>query len=197
MLVVGLTGGIACGKTTVSNMFSDLGVSIIDTDIIAHQLVEPGKPATTEIATQLGSELIMPDGQLDRIKLADLTFNNTSNKKILEAILHPAIKKVMLKQIKAVKDKYCIAVIPLLFETGQNKLVDRILVVDCKQEQQFTRVQNRDQREQSQIQAIIDSQVSRETRLMLADDVIDNHNNIKHLSVQVNNLHKKYLKLSS
>jgi dephospho-CoA kinase len=197
MLVIGLTGGIGSGKTTVANMFAELGVDIIDTDIIARQLVAPGQTALKDIAHHFGQSILNSDGQLDRHKLAKITFNNDTERDALESILHPAIKKTMLKELNAVSAPYCIAVIPLLIETGQQQLVDRVLVVDCDPVDQLQRVQQRDQRSEAQIVSIINSQASQSARLNVADDIIQNSADLDKLHQQVIKLHKKYLKMGT
>lgn len=195
MLIIGLTGGIGSGKTTVADMFAELGVDIIDTDIIARDLVQPDKPAFKKITEHFGHHIVDSDGQLNRQKLSEVTFNNEKERKALESILHPSIEKEMLMQISKINKPYCIAVIPLLFETGQQQRVDRILVVDCETDDQLQRVQNRDNRSTQQILSIINAQVSRNTRLSAADDIIENSGDMKNLHNKVDKLHKKYLEL--
>ena len=197
MLIIGLTGGIGSGKTTVANIFADLGAHIVDTDIIARELVEPGQPALKKIAEYFGEHIVKKDGQLNRKKLAEITFNDNAKRKTLESILHPGIKKVMLATLDSIKAPYCIAVIPLLLETKQEELVDRILVVDCDPEDQLKRVQNRDSRNEEQIKAIIHSQISRKSRLNAATDIIENTGDMQELHDKVTKLHKKYLKLGT
>jgi len=195
MLVIGLTGGIGSGKTTVTNLFSELGVEIIDTDLIAREIVEPDQPALTKITDHFGKHILNIDGKLDRKKLAEIIFNNDDERKFLESTLHPGIKKNMLAQLSKVKSPYCIVVIPLLLETKQEKLVDRILVVDCEQNDQIKRVQVRDNRTKEQILSVINSQISRNTRLQAADDIIKNSGNMHDLRNIVAELHKKYMEL--
>ena len=197
MLIVGLTGGIGSGKTTVANIFAELGAHIIDTDIIARKLVEPGQPALKEIVEYFGDHILRNDGQLDRKKLAEITFKDNTKRKILETILHPGIKETMLAEINTITAPYCIIVIPLLLETEQESLVDRILVVDCDPEDQLQRVQNRDQRDKEQIHSIMNSQIPRNSRLNAATDIIENTDNILNLHDKVMALHKKYLKLGT
>ncbi|MCW9012707.1 MAG: dephospho-CoA kinase [Gammaproteobacteria bacterium] len=196
MLVIGLTGGIGSGKSTVADLFSKLGVPIIDTDILARKIVEPGQIALQKLKNFFGNSIIDQQGCLNRKKLAELIFNDESKRKKLESILHPEITRLMQHQLGQLDSAYAIVVIPLLVETEQNKLVDRVLLVDCSQQQQIQRVLNRDERSQEQIEAIIKSQASAEERLSVADDVINNRENTGSLSDQVEELHKKYLKLS-
>lgn len=197
MLVIGLTGGIGSGKSTVSDLFRKLGVAIIDTDIIARDLVQPGEDALHEIIHTFGSSILQTDGQLDRKQLGQITFSDTSSRKQLEAILHPRIRQAMLAQLNAVTGPYAIVVIPLLFESAQQSTVDRILVVDCDENTQIQRVKKRDQRSEQQIKNIIQSQTSRKNRLAHADDVIVNNDSHEELAQQVAQLHQKYLKLSA
>ena len=197
MMVVGLTGGIGSGKTTVANMFAELGVPIIDTDQIARQLVEPGQAALAEICDQFGKDMLLPSGELNRAKLAEESFHDAKKKQQLEAILHPRIRQAMKKQLDALQSPYAIVVIPLLTETGGNRDVDRVLLVDCAEEIQTERVLARDQRPPEQLQAIIQSQASRQQRLAIADDVISNDGLLEELKAQVEQLHDEYLALSS
>jgi len=196
MMIIGLTGGIGCGKSTVADMFAELDVPVIDTDVIARILVKRGQPALDEIIKCFGRSILLENSALDRKKLAQITFNNGQSRKQLEAILHPKIRQTMLDQIKSLSSPYVIAVIPLLFETGQNQLVDRILVVDCPETIQQERVRSRDNRDDQQIQNIISAQTSREIKLASADDIIDNQGDINDLRPQIAELHKKYLNMS-
>ena len=164
MLKIGLTGGIGCGKTTTSTLFEQLNIPIIDADTIAHQLVEIGKPALSEIVLAFGSDIINIDGSLNRKKLSQLIFSDSLQKQKLEAILHPKIYQAIQTAVEALDSAYCIISIPLLFETNMIALVDRILVIDCPVESQIERVQKRDGLPLAQIQAIINSQVSRTFR---------------------------------
>jgi dephospho-CoA kinase len=197
MLVVGLTGGIGSGKTTVANLFAELGVPIIDTDLIARQLVEPGKPALADIVRQFGDEILQADGELDRSRLADISFRDKALRLRLEAILHPAIRQEMLRQLKNLQAAYAIVVIPLLVETGQSQGLDRVLLVDCPEAEQITRVSKRDGRPLQQIQAILQSQATRQQRQAIADDVILNGGSLDDLRQQVRQLDHKYRNLTS
>ena len=196
MLVVGLTGGIGSGKSTVADLFSRLGVPIIDTDILARKAVEPDQPALREIADYFGPSVVSDHNILNRKKLAEICFDDEASRKKLEEILHPRIRDLMQKEIDALHTAYAIVVIPLLVETGQNKNVDRVLVINSSTAQQVERVLNRDDRDKDQIESIIRAQASSEQRLALADDIIDNRNTPAELNKQVEDLHKKYLKLS-
>lgn len=197
MLKVGLTGGIGCGKTTVSKLFSDLNVPVIDADDIAHQLVEPGQPALDEISKTFGADALTPDGSLNRAYLRDRVFSDLKQKQILEAILHPLIFAEMQTKIDRLHSPYSIVSIPLLFESSRTHFVDRILVVDCPLEIQIERVKQRSNLTQARIQTIIDSQVSRGYRIAHADDVIDNARTSDRLAEQVKKLHNLYLSMSA
>ncbi len=193
-LKIGLTGGIGSGKTTVCKLFADVAIPIIDADIIARQLVEPGQPALEEIIRQFGSD-VLSNGVLDRKKLGKIIFADKEKKDRLESILHPAIHQRLKQQASSQQSPYCILAIPLLFETGMENLVDRILVIDCPVELQHERVKQRDNLDEEQIARIIASQISREDRLNLADDIIDNSKSAIELAEQVKNLHNLYLSL--
>jgi len=197
MLIIGLTGGIGSGKTTVSNLFSELGIPVVDTDIIARELVEPGQVALEEIVNSFDQSILLDNERLDRKKLADITFKNKQSREKLEAILHPKIRQEMQNRISTLSSPYCIVVIPLLFETKQMESVDKILLVDCPVQAQIKRVKQRDQRSEQQILSIINSQTPRKIKQQGADDIIDNNDNIEQLKKLVTNLHKKYLNLAS
>jgi dephospho-CoA kinase len=195
---VGLTGGIGCGKTTVSNLFAELDVPVIDADKIAYQLVEPGQPALYELTKAFGNVILNADGSLNRKVLRDRIYVDQSQKLRLESILHPLIFAKMQTIIDHLDNAYCIASIPLLFETNMTAFVDRILVIDCPVETQFERVRLRDNLEDSKIKAIIDSQVSRDFRLSHADDILDNsQSDIDGLAEHVKKLHNLYFSISA
>lgn len=201
MLKIGLTGGIGSGKTTVSNLFSQFNqneelVSIIDTDIIARQIVEKGKPAYTKIIEVFGKDILNDDASINRALLRKIIFKNPELKKQLEAITHPAIYAEVEKAISQLTSKYCIIVIPLLFETNPQYQLDRILVVDCEKENQIKRTIQRDQVTADNVNLILKSQVSREFRLEHADDIILNNDNPEKLINQVGKLHEFYLNLA-
>ncbi len=196
MLKVGLTGGIGCGKSTVSAVFAQLAVPVIDADNISHDLVAPRQPALVLIQDVFGADVIKPDGALDRAKLREIVFSDPHAKKHLEAILHPLIYQAIEVRLAQFDSAYCLIVVPLLFETNMTHLVDRILVVDCPVEQQIARVAERDKLTAEQAQAIINSQISRSVRLACADDVIENMHTTDKLAEQVKKLHNLYLSLS-
>jgi dephospho-CoA kinase len=195
-LVVGLTGGIGSGKSTVSAVFESLGIPVIDADQLAHQLVEPGQAALDEIRSVFGELCITPDGHLDRAYIRARVFSNNEEKQKLESILHPKIRSRIMAWIAALDSPYCIVVIPLLLETGQTDLVDRILVVDSTENEQLKRVAARDRLTHNVILAIMDTQADRETRLAAADDIIENSSDIASLESQVKALHSYYLEIS-
>lgn len=191
-LKVGLTGGIACGKTTITNQFAQLGVPTVDADIIAHALVEPGQPALESIIQAFGAELIDNNGRLNRDQLRRLVFADDRHRQRLEAILHPLIKKTMLEQVADLKVPYCLLSIPLLIEKQWFDIVDRVIVVDCPPALQCQRLQARDGLNDDEIESIINAQACRTQRLAMADDVIYNYGNREYLHKQVLALHQQY-----
>jgi dephospho-CoA kinase len=192
VLKVGLTGGIGSGKSTACEIFTELGVPVIDADIIAHNLVKPGMPALEEIIRVFGKEVISNNGTLARKIIRDKIFANNNDRKKLEDILHPAVYREISVQVKNINSNYCIISIPLLLETGAAKTVDRILVIDVPREQQLERASNRDKTNKNDINAIIDSQISRKDRLSAADDIVDNKGNVKDLRKKICELHEFY-----
>lgn len=199
---VALTGGIGCGKSAVADAFAALGVCVIDTDQIARQLVQPGQPALTEIVERWGPAILLDSGALDRRALRIRVFSHPQDKKQLEAILHPRIRAEVMRQREACTSDYAVVVIPLLLETGQAVDYDQVLVVDCTPAQQRQRVAARDHSSESEIDAILATQVDRAARLAAADDVLDNSaerdpEQRKHyLREAVTRLHAHYLDLS-
>jgi dephospho-CoA kinase len=192
--IIGLTGGIGSGKTTVSNMFANLDVDIIDADIVAREVVEPGSAALSAIVNHFGAEYINAQQQLDRVKLRTRVFSHPQDKQWLNGLLHPLIRQEMLSQLASAQSNYCILVAPLLLENGLNELVSRVLVVDIDEANQVTRTLARDPSSKEEIQRIIASQISRNERLNFADDVIDNQNfTIEKVQQQVQALHQQYL----
>ncbi len=197
MLKIGLTGGIGCGKSTVTKFFEQLKTPVIDADEIAHQLVAIGQPALAQIQQEYGSDVLNPDGSLNRTLLRELIFSDCRQKQKLEAILHPLVYQSIQAKLKQFNTPYCIICIPLLFETNMAHLVDRILVVDCPVETQIKRLQKRDNMTIERIQSIIDSQVSRDVRKAQANDLIDNSKTDDRLAEDVKKLHNFYLSLST
>ena len=196
-LTIGLTGGIGSGKSTVARLFATLGVPVFDTDVIARELVLPGKPALEELARKLGDTIVTKNGDLDRKALQQLIFDNDELRKQVEEILHPKIRQQLLSDIGTCDAPYCIAVIPLLIEKNWQDTVDRILVVDVPQEIQLTRAMLRDNVSQNLIMQIMQTQATRDTRNAFANEIIDNGGDQQSLVNQVNELHEKYMTLSS
>lgn len=192
-MIVGLTGGIGSGKTTIANMFADLGIDIVDADIVARQVVEPNSFALTQITDYFGQQVILSDGQLNRAKLREIVFDSTEKKQWLNNLLHPIIREEMLKQLAACSSAYALLVAPLLFENNLDKQVNRTLVIDVPESVQLERTLNRDNSSAETIKNIIAAQISRKDRLAKADDVIDNSKDLKLIQQQVNTLHHQYL----
>ena len=197
VFTVVLTGGIASGKTAVSDGFRHLGVPVIDTDVIARQLVEPGQPALALIADIFGPGILDSTGGLDRKKMREAIFSDHEKKAQLEQVLHPLIGEEVLKRLEQLTAPYCILVVPLYAESGSYRWVDRVLLVDVSEEQQIRRVMRRDDISQEQAEAILDAQASRAERAALADDVIDNSGTLDELEDKIESLHKKYSSLGS
>lgn len=194
MFIVGLTGGIGCGKSEVSRLFSELGVPIVDVDIISHQLTAKGQKTLQAIVNQFGTDVLNNDGGLNREYLREIVFNNQEALHALEAIMHPAIyEKTLIELKKNVGSPYQILAIPLLFEsTKYQKLINRSLVIDCDTATQIDRASKRDGASKSQIEKIIAAQMSRETRNQLADDIISNNGSLDELKQKVIQLNDKY-----
>ncbi|PXX43981.1 dephospho-CoA kinase [Undibacterium pigrum] len=194
---LGLTGGIGSGKTTIANMFAELGAALIDTDLIAHELTMPGGLAIPAIREQFGSEFIAADGAMDRAAIRQLVFGSLEQKHKLEAILHPLIRSETERLAAEARGDYRIFVVPLLVESGNWKQrVDRILVVDCNEETQIRRVMSRNQLSRAQVEAIMRNQARRQDRLNAADDVIVNDGDLKNIREEVLRLHQQYLQLA-
>ena len=196
MLKVALTGGIGSGKSTVSGLFAELGVPIVDADVLAYALTASGEPALLEIRDAFGSAVLCSDGTLDRTALRRIVFADPAARLRLEAILHPRIRTRMLAWIAETDAPYVLLAIPLLFETGQTDLADRILVVDLPQEVQIHRVRARSGLDEAEIRRILASQAPRAVRLAGADDLIDNSGTLEALKPQVERLHRLYLGLA-
>ena len=195
-LRIGLTGGIGSGKTEASRAFSRLGATIIDTDLIARELVEPGQTALSEISATFGAQLIDASGRLDRSQLRQAVFANPEQRQKLESILHPRIRERAMALANQAETPYCILVIPLLVESALDYPLDRILVIDTPQELQYRRVAARDAVTTSEIDAILATQASREKRLAVADDIVVNDSNLEHLHNEIERLHHCYLQLA-
>jgi len=197
MLVIGLTGGIGSGKSTVAEMFAALGVPVIDMDHIARHVVEPGQPALTQITHEFGTNVLGADGHLNRRRLRELIFDSAEKRRRLEAILHPLIRQETERQLAKLDTAYCVIVIPLLLEANQRSLVDRILVVDVPETLQITRTMQRDGASTEEVQKILVAQMDRNSRLAAADDVIDNSAGLEKTRIRVAELDQQYRCLAS
>ncbi len=194
-LRVALTGGIASGKTTVAGLFAARGVPVIDTDVIARQVVEPGTAGLAAVVSAFGPDILGPDGRLDRRQLRERIFADRAARGRLEAILHPAIRQEMERQSQAAGGPYQLLVIPLLAEGGRRDHVDRVLVVDVPESVQVERLMQRDGVGREQALASLAAQASRGQRQALADDVVVNSGRVEDLEPQVARLHETYLTL--
>ncbi|WP_028773316.1 dephospho-CoA kinase [Shewanella waksmanii] len=195
-LVIGLTGGIGSGKTTVANLFAAKGIELVDADVVAREVVAPNTQGLKQIAAHFGKKVLLSNGELDRKALRELVFNHPDERLWLNELLHPIIRSEMLQQLKKTHSDYAILVVPLLFENGLDRLVHYTLLVDISPEEQTKRVIDRDMVSAEQVKNIIGSQASRAEKLSKADDVIDNHGTQSALIKQVDRLHQKYLKLA-
>jgi len=197
MLAIGLTGGIGSGKSSGARVFAALGAAVIDTDEIAHRLTAKGAPALAAIIEQFGSSYQLPDGNLDRARLRKRVFSDHAAKEKLEALLHPLIKQQVVSEMAAAQEPYLVLVIPLFFETGAYcGLVDRVLVVDCDENQQISRTMSRSQLSAEEVRTIMAQQASRAERIRQADDILSNRGNHADLEKQAQELHRHYLALA-
>ncbi|AUT69597.1 dephospho-CoA kinase [Paraburkholderia terrae] len=198
MFAVGLTGGIGSGKSTVADLFAKRGVTLVDTDVIAHRITAPRGLAMPSIATEFGPSFVTSDGSLDRARMRALVFSDENARKRLEAITHPLIRAETERQRQQAPGPYVIVVVPLLVESGSWKTrVNRVLAVDCSVETQIARVMRRNAFTREQVLAIIARQATREARLAAADDVIVNDNrSLEELDVDVDQLHRTYVSLA-
>lgn len=197
MLRVGLTGGVGSGKSTVAEEFRELGVPIIDTDEIAHDLVARGSDALEEIKAAFGVTILTPGGDLDRAALRNKVFADSSQRRRLEAILHPRIRAVVSRRIGKLHAPYCMIVVPLLVEADFVDLVDRVLVVDVDEATQIVRTRTRSGLSEEEVRRILGAQASRAERLSAADDVVRNDSDLNRLRQQVAILHERYLSLAN
>ncbi|WP_028469301.1 dephospho-CoA kinase [Neptunomonas japonica] len=198
MLVVGLTGGIGSGKSAASSQFELLGRPIIDADIVAREVVEPGEAALTKIVEQFGSHMLSENGKLDRASLRETVFSDIKSREWLEQLLHPIIRNRIMEKIESYQGTapFVILASPLLLETDQHKMVDHIIVIDVPESLQVERVISRDQNNKEQVQRIMKAQLSREARLELADTVVDNSTNLGNLINQIKLLDIKLRELA-
>lgn len=194
--IIGLTGGIGSGKSTVAEGFSRLGITVIDADDIAREVVAPGTPALQQIRQKFGDRIVNAQGVLDRKALRTHVFNHAADKAWLNNLLHPLIRQTLLERAQQAVSAYCILAIPLLVENGLAVLVDRVLVVDVDEQVQLRRACARDGSDEQLIRNIMASQASREVRLAAADDVINNNQGVDALPVQIERLHRLYLQLA-
>jgi len=197
MLRIGLTGGIASGKSTVAQLFAAHGATVIDTDAIAHDIVEPGTPGLAALVSALGSTILDEGGRLDRAELRRRVFAVAATRREVEAILHPAIVAELERQSRQAPGPYQVFVIPLLVESRLERIVDRILVVDCPEEEQLRRLMARDGESRESGLRMLDAQAPRERRLAEADDVIDNGGAVAALPAQVAVLDRRYRDLAA
>lgn len=193
---VALTGGIASGKTAVSDMFAELGVTVIDADVIAREVVAKGSEALHAIVEHFGVEVLTDTGELDRQKLRSVVFSNEQDRLWLNRLLHPLIRVEMNRRQELADSVYSITVIPLLYESGQYEDYDRVLVVDCLEDVQLERLMARDHSTREQAQAILDKQANRKQRLSIADDVLENDSDLHSLKQSVITLDKQYRQLA-
>lgn len=196
MFVIGLTGGIGSGKTAASDYFKQLGIDIVDADVAARVVVEPGTPGLNRIASHFGEDILLKTGELNRALLRQRIFSNPAEKKWLEELLHPLIAREIDRQLAETSSPYVIFVSPLLLETQQHQRCNRILVVDAQVDTQVERAAARDNNSADMIRAIIKNQMPREARLDRADDVLLNDADIDTLHRRIENLHRQYLELA-
>jgi len=196
LLAIALTGGIGSGKTAVSRAFARHGVPVIDTDVLAREVVEPGRPALQDIVAAFGGDCLDTTGALDRAYLRRVVFADAGRRQRLEAILHPRILQALRERLAFIQAPYCLVVVPLLVETGLDKQFERILVVDVPEELQLGRVMARDRVDAEQARRILAHQASRAQRLAVADDVIENTGTLAELEDKVAELHQEYMALA-
>jgi len=198
MFIVGLTGGIGSGKSTIARHFLNLDVACVDADLIAREVVQPGEPALAAIKEYFSSVVLLADGTLDRSKLREIIFTNPAAREWLNDLLHPLIRQRMLQQCEQTNGLYCILMVPLLFENNLQSFVHRTLVIDVDETTQIRRTRQRDNTTDEQVKAIIAAQFSRQQRRILADDVITNSDDFtpEQRQIEVNKLHQIYLQLA-
>lgn len=197
MLRVGITGGIGSGKTALTDWLSAQGIVIVDADLAARVVVEPGQPALAEIAAQFGEEYLLPDGQLDRAALRKLVFADDAKRRALESITHPRIRDELTRQLAAAQSPYVVLSSPLLLESGQSEMVDLSVVVDVPEAVQIERTMTRDQNDRALVEQIMAAQLDRATRISRADIVIDNSGSLEALHLRGAQLHRKLLARAS
>jgi dephospho-CoA kinase len=196
-LIIGVTGGIGSGKTAATDLFAELGITVVDADQMSREVVKPGTAALEAIAAHFGTEILLADGSLDRRRLREVIFNDTAAKTWLESLLHPRIRDEIITRLNNSQSTYTILASPLLFETNQHELCSRVLVIDAPESMQLSRTISRDGSDSEVVQAIMASQLSRTERLSKADDVIVNDQDLQALQQAVKSLHQKYLDILS
>lgn len=194
LYIVGLTGGIGSGKSAATSAFAEKGIVVVDADVVAREVVQPGTPALLAIAAHFGPDILQADGSLDRANLRQRIFTTPAEKAWLETLLHPLIHAETRRQLEAAGSPYAIYVSPLLVDGGQQTLCNDIVVVDVPEETQLQRTMQRDSNDRSLVEKIMASQVDRQTRLAAADYVIDNSRDLSHLRAQVDRLHQQFMK---
>lgn len=196
MFVVGLTGGIGSGKTAASDYLASLGITVVDADLASRVIVEPGQPALAAIEARFGAEVIAADGTLDRRALRERVFADPEQRKALEAITHPAIGAEIMRQLQASRSPYTVLVSPLLLETSQHRMAQRILLIDVPEALQVARTTSRDEVPAAQVEAIMAAQMPREEKRARADDIVVNDGDLSHLQAQLDTLHARYLEMA-
>jgi dephospho-CoA kinase len=193
--IIGLTGGIACGKTTASDFFNDQGIEIVDADLVAREVVAPGEAGLKQVIDAFGHSILNADGALDRKAMRDLIFADPNKRRQLEAILHPLIRKRLAELLERCTGHYAIFSVPLLIESSLVSLTDRVLVIDVEPQVQIDRLLNRDGISLAQAQAMIAAQIPREKRNAAADDIIDNSGSLQQFIDQLESIHQRYCAL--
>ena len=195
-MIVGLTGGIGSGKSASANFFQNEGITVIDADGLSREVIEEGTPGFVSIVEYFGSKIIDSDGSINRAHLRKEVFDDDKKKKLLESIIHPLARELMVKKIAVSKSPYSIVMVPLIFETNSMSNYNRILVIDCDPKLQLERAMLRDNNSKAQIEKIMDSQCSREERISIANDIIPNNDSLENLKIRSIAMHKFYLGLS-
>ena len=196
MFILGLTGGIGSGKTAASDYLASKGIVVVDADVVAREVVEPGQPALQAIAERYGNDALLPDGRLNRAWLRQKVFAEPQEREWLESQTHPRIREAIIHQLQAATSAYAILVSPLLFESGQYQLTQRTLLIDVSEALQVERASQRDQNDAEQIRRIIAAQMSGADKRAKADDIADNSRDLEHLHQQLDQLHHAYLNLA-
>ncbi len=195
-MIVGLTGGIGSGKSAAANFFQNEGITVIDADGLSREVIEEGTPGFASIVEYFGSKIIDSDGSINREHLRKEVFDDDKKKKLLESIIHPLVRELMVKKIAVSKSPYSIVMVPLIFETNSMSNYNRILVIDCDPKIQLERAMLRDNNSKAQIEKIMDTQCSREERISIANDIIPNNDSLENLKIRSIAMHKFYLGLS-